>query len=577
MDLSTTPSALGFLPQHAPGLRPASGTAALLSPHRAAPRFATANRRSTIQCNAQHSSKARAVANSLATSIAQNPQVKQAAVALSIGVAIFLAVKQIASASRQRSAGALDSGSSAAALAAAAVASPEDTGNGAALEDAETEEAPLAPEDMTGHDIWKELQSNNIRYASGDGLPLVDSTTPAVREELAKGQAPPAIILSCADSRVPPEVIFQKSLGDLFVVRCAGNIISDYSALGSLEFGVAALGARLIVVLGHSKCGAIAAGVGNLASNGGGLPEVGTTAGLRSLVENVTETARELKSARPELSGDEEVEAAVAYNVHKTVRTLRGSPVLSKAIEKGDLVVVPAVYDLDSGLVNEVEDAMPSPPTTTNPHGLWNDLLKKNADYAAGVGIPVVTTSTPAVREELSGGQAPHTIVVSCADSRVPPEVIFQQTIGEIFVVRCAGNIISDYSALGSVEFGVSALGAKLIVVLGHSKCGAIAAGVGNLSSNGGALPAPGATAGLRELVESITVTAKELKQQKPSLEGDEQVATTVAYNAVKSANALRASPVLSKAIADGEVAVVSAVYDLDTGLVNAVDEAEFS
>mmetsp|Transcript_44162 Transcript_44162/g.108464 ORF Transcript_44162/g.108464 Transcript_44162/m.108464 type:complete len:495 (+) Transcript_44162:118-1602(+) len=427
-------------------------------------------------------------------------------------------------------------------------------------------------------EIWNDLLSNNAEYASGSAIPVVSRSTPTTRKTLAdEGQAPPAIIVCCADSRVPPEVIFQKSIGELFVVRCAGNIVTDFSALGSVEFGVAALKAKLVVVLGHSKCGAVAAGVKSLADGGVSLPAPGATGGLRELVEYITQTAKELKEAQPNLAGDEQIESTVAYNAVKSANALRESPVLSQAIDSGEIMVVPAVYDLASGLVTEIPRTPTVMPEVLDGAGIWKDLQTRNVEFAKGMGRPLVVKSTPPARRFLATqGQRPRAIVVCCADSRVPPEVIFQQTIGELFIVRCAGNIVSDYSAMGSVEFGVSALKAPLVIVLGHSKCGAIAAGVSNLESNGGGLPAPGATGGLRELVEAVTVTAKELKDARPSVSGDDQVSTTIAYNALKSAKALRKSPVISSALENGSLTMVSAVYDLASGLVEEVPEDSF-
>ncbi len=158
----------------------------------------------------------------------------------------------------------------------------------------------------------------------------------ARRTELAAGQHPIAAVLSCSDSRVPPEIVFDQGLGDLFVVRVAGNIIDDV-VLGSLEYAVEHLNVPLIVVMGHYKCGAIQAAVQ------GGSPhdhEVSLLAALKPAVEAV----------RPK--GGDVVAHAVVLNVRNVAAQLTASePVLHPAIAGHKLRVIGAVYDLDSGKV----------------------------------------------------------------------------------------------------------------------------------------------------------------------------------------------------------------------------------
>ncbi|HEY5999724.1 MAG TPA: carbonic anhydrase [bacterium] len=158
----------------------------------------------------------------------------------------------------------------------------------------------------------------------------------ACRTTLAKGQQPFAVILGCSDSRVPPEVIFDQGLGDLFVVRVAGNVADDIG-IASMEYAVEHLGSRLIVVLGHERCGAVTAAV-----KGGELP--GHLPALMAALKPAVEKAR---------GGEgDAVEAAVAANVAATVALLRESkPILAEMVEKGEIRIVGARYDLDSGEV----------------------------------------------------------------------------------------------------------------------------------------------------------------------------------------------------------------------------------
>jgi len=157
------------------------------------------------------------------------------------------------------------------------------------------------------------------------------------QRELVKGQHPHAEILSCADSRVPPEIIFDQGLGDLFVVRVAGNIATD-AELASLEYGAAHLQIPLLVVMGHEHCGAVTAAVegGNSEGHIGTLVEL-----LRPAVENSRS-----------LTGDR-VENAVRANVELVVKQLRNStPLLSELVSHNKLKIVGGVYSLDTGKVD---------------------------------------------------------------------------------------------------------------------------------------------------------------------------------------------------------------------------------
>jgi len=166
--------------------------------------------------------------------------------------------------------------------------------------------------------------------------------TLARQRELASGQHPHAQILSCADSRVPPEIIFDQGLGDLFVVRVAGNVATD-TEIGSLEYGAEHLHIPLLVVLGHESCGAVTAAVQ------GGPPE-GHIAALVDLIKPAVDKTRGLP-------GDP-VANAVRTNVELVVKQLRSStPLLSELVEHGKLKIVGGVYSLETGKVTWLPDS----------------------------------------------------------------------------------------------------------------------------------------------------------------------------------------------------------------------------
>jgi carbonic anhydrase len=166
------------------------------------------------------------------------------------------------------------------------------------------------------------------------------------RLTLVSGQEPFAIVLGCSDSRVPAELVFDQGFGDLFVIRVAGNIVAP-SQVGSVEFAAAKFGTRLVVVVGHSQCGAVTATVEELL--GGSTTE---SRNLRSIVDRVRPAVEILLSGRP--AGDLEglVKEAVRANVRASVNHLRhGSELLERLIQEEGLRVVGAEYSLDTGIV----------------------------------------------------------------------------------------------------------------------------------------------------------------------------------------------------------------------------------
>src|SRR5436190_9110194 len=177
-----------------------------------------------------------------------------------------------------------------------------------------------------------------------------DSATEARRAEVAAGQEPFAIILGCSDSRVPAEIVFDQGLGDLFVIRVAGNIVAP-SQVGSVEFAAARYGTRLVVVLGHSQCGAILATIDELKR-----PTVNQSRNLHSIVDRVRPAVEPLLQTGLNLQQDDLVSHAVRANVRSSVSQLwHGSEMLEQLIEKDNLAVVGAEYSLETGVVDFFE------------------------------------------------------------------------------------------------------------------------------------------------------------------------------------------------------------------------------
>lgn len=186
-----------------------------------------------------------------------------------------------------------------------------------------------------------------VKHASAPDLPL----DKARRESLTRGQAPFAVVLSCSDSRVPSEIVFGQGLGDLFVVRVAGNIVAP-SLVGSVEFAAAKFGTRLVVVMGHSSCGAIQATLDFLQHQ----TEVPSD-NIRSIVERCKSPVQTvLDTGTGKLQQHELLHQAIRANVRSSCDHLRhGSPLLEQLVQDEGLMIVGAEYDLESGVVDFFE------------------------------------------------------------------------------------------------------------------------------------------------------------------------------------------------------------------------------
>jgi len=197
------------------------------------------------------------------------------------------------------------------------------------------------------------LKAGNLRFLEGARPRALDAVA-ARREALAAGQAPSAVVLGCSDSRVPPEIVFDQELGELFVIRVAGNIANP-TQLGSVEFAVHALGVRLVVVLGHSGCGAVRAAVEE-ALGGAPSPWQGLESIIHSIVPAIQDMVDRGREPGPELV-EELMLPSVEANVRQAVRRLRAGLEADAPADSGEgLMVVGAVYEVETGTVRFLED-----------------------------------------------------------------------------------------------------------------------------------------------------------------------------------------------------------------------------
>ncbi len=190
---------------------------------------------------------------------------------------------------------------------------------------------------LSGKQVWQRLMAGNLRFVQGlfTGRNLLD-----LRRTLSQGQQPEAAVLCCSDSRVPPEIIFDQSLGDLFVVRTAGLVLEPTS-MGSLEYAVAHLHVPLLVIKGHECCGAVTAAVEH------GEVDEGHIGAIVRQIAPAAAQARQRGVTGPDL-----VEAATEQHLEALAETLRRqSPIISEALAAGRLDLVVSKYYLDSGQV----------------------------------------------------------------------------------------------------------------------------------------------------------------------------------------------------------------------------------
>ena len=213
-----------------------------------------------------------------------------------------------------------------------------------------------APNSVPSHDVsakeaLRRLHEGNRRFVS-EARGADAYVSHSRRTELAAGQSPFAIILGCSDSRVPAEIVFDQGLGDLFVIRVAGNIVAP-SQIGSVEFAAERYGTRLVVVLGHSQCGAILATLEELRR-----PTQTQSRNLRSIVERVRPSVQELTETPLRDDWDALVRHAVRANIRASVAHLQhGSESLEQLTEEAGLLIVGAEYDLETGVVEFLDGA----------------------------------------------------------------------------------------------------------------------------------------------------------------------------------------------------------------------------
>ncbi|MFA5879445.1 MAG: carbonic anhydrase [Candidatus Margulisiibacteriota bacterium] len=204
--------------------------------------------------------------------------------------------------------------------------------------------AEILQKEITAKQAVTLLMDGNKRFITAKSVhPNSDSKQ---RVKIAKeGQKPFATILTCSDSRVPPELLFDRGFGDIFVIRIAGNI-ANIDEIGSIEYGVEHLGTPVIIVLGHTKCGAVTAVVKKIAAD----------ENIMALLENIRPSVIKAMTKKPALNGDALIDEAVKLNIFQSIDDIyKNSEIIREKVKEGKLKIISALYNIETGKVTLLE------------------------------------------------------------------------------------------------------------------------------------------------------------------------------------------------------------------------------
>lgn len=421
---------------------------------------------------------------------------------------------------------------------------------------------PLTAQE-TADQVRAKLEAGNRRFVAGQSAP--PALGEGLRRTLERGQRPAAVVVCCADARVPPEHVFNAGLGELFVVRTAGHVLDD-EALASVEYAAEQLGVPLCVVLGHEGCGAVGECTEHVRRAMAGRPARPESPALERLLAGIEPAVR--RALEHDLKGPDLRTATEEEHARATaVDCLRRSPLLRRLAGLERFQVLPARYHLHTGAVQwlparplpvEPEAAAaaaePAPPSMA-PHVALR-LLQAGHRRFLGAGAPAGEIG-PARREALTESQQPLAVVVTCADARVAPEHVFDAGLGELVVVRIEGNVLTD-TVLASIEHAALRHGLPLVVVMGHTSCSAVRTAVEHAHD-------PRLSPHMRALVERIAPALERARWQTgPGL--DVAAATERAHALRFVEQARQQSPVLRRLEEAGRLAILPVIYDLGAG-----------
>lgn len=194
-----------------------------------------------------------------------------------------------------------------------------------------------------------QLLERNQRFSKGEGVISISELKEA-REQTIEGQKPQTLIIACSDSRVAPETIFLAKPGEIFTLRTAGNVVDNYETLATIEYAIFHLNVKTVLVIGHENCGAVTAAL----KGGNNLEE-----NLKKLIEkikvSVQQAKEKLERAKELYDENRLLEESIKFNIFNTINTILQIKGVKEKIEKGDLKIIPAYYELSTGVVRILE------------------------------------------------------------------------------------------------------------------------------------------------------------------------------------------------------------------------------
>jgi len=436
------------------------------------------------------------------------------------------------------------------------------------------------------------LFSGNKRYATGNGGALQTMDEALMKQLDTAGQNPISIILGCADSRAPIEILFDVRPGDLFVLRNAGNTCGagKGSVIGSAEYAIGNLNTKLFCVTGHTKCGALTAAVQTAIAN----VDTSTVAGSIGIVlDDIMDSAKEAIAILPDSPQADQIALAIKLNIFATMKKLvEFSPMVKDGIAKGDLSLCGACYDIYTGDVEWLGEHPDLEALVGKelPYWQW-----KNSKYSRDTSIDI-TSENPKVQaaiQKLKRGNErfkdgvytrspaspevpdPFAIIIGGGEVRVPIEQMFDVQPGELIVQRVMGNIAGRFGGtlVNSIEFGIARYDPKLLIVLGDSQSRIVKTALEQAS--GATVPSPA----LQYVVDRVMVSAIRAKEQ---VENDVSFTAagrdiqiqrlTVELNTFYTIEQLLRSPIVRAAVRDG-LELQAAILNGKTGQVDFIGQ----
>ncbi len=426
------------------------------------------------------------------------------------------------------------------------------------------------------------LVDGNKRFASGNPTyPNLDAARLKLAGQEDQGAHAFATVLACSDSSVPVERIFDAGVMDLFVVRVPGSVVQADEA-GSIEYGLSYVHTPLLVVLGQTRSSALSAVARRMQGDDQELER-----NIPPLIAPLRSAVRQAMEEYPDLDVDQLLPIAAETGVWQSIEDLfRRSPSTREMVRDGKVKVVGAVYDVATGLVNWLpeakvgellEKAEADPDSAQeamvlygkgakpSPAKVLETLKQGNERFVAGE-LLHPHADDERLKQAATEDQGDHAIatVLTCSDSRVPVEYIFDAGIMDLFVVRVAGNVVRTDEA-GSIEYGLAHVHTPVLVVLGHTQCGAVSAVTQSVQGHG-----PVLEHNIPALVGPIKSAVKNAMHEHPDLaESDKIVPYAIEENVWNSVrNLFMRSPATRKLVKDGGALVTGAVYDVGTGKV---------